>query len=252
MLYYNTVLEMSTPNIACCYILTCAKGLAFMTIEQIYKKFDGIGCLSFTTVNSENEPVSRIAHLRAYDDDGIYFMTMFTKDFYSQLKIGGKLSVCGLCADTSIKHDDEGMPVFEGGYAIRLTGDVKEVTIEQIKAKNNAMFDMCIKDYEKYNAMVVFCITKAYGDIFDYDFEKVSRENKLQRTYFAYNGACPKIKGLIIDEDKCISCGVCKSKCSFLAICEKDNVYSIDENRCDECGDCYINCPVKAISYRGE
>ncbi len=223
-----------------------------MNIKEIYEKFDNIGCLSFTTVNENGEPESRIAHLRAYDDDGIYFMTMFTKDFYTHMKKNGKLSICGLCAKTQVEHDENGMPVFEGGYAMRMTGNVKEVPIEEIVAKNNSLFDFCIKDKKQYAAMVVFCITDAYGDIFDYDFEKVKRENKLERIYFSYGGAKVKYKGLEIDKDRCISCGVCKKKCSFLAIKESGGVYAIDENRCDECGDCYLNCPVKAISHRGE
>ncbi len=99
--------------------------------------------------------------------------------------------------------------------------------------------------------MVVFCIKSGYGDIFDYDFEKINRENKLQRTYFAYNGAEKKYKGLTINPDSCISCGVCKEKCSFLAVIEEDGGYTINPHRCDECGDCYINCPTNAISHRG-
>ncbi len=219
-----------------------------MTIKEIYEKFDKIGCLSFTTVNELGEPESRIAHLRGYDEDGIYFMTMFTKDFYKHLKNNGKLSICGLCADTKVEHDENGFPIFEGGYAIRMTGNVKEISIDDLKAKNNPIFDFCIKDQEIYKAMVVFCITDGRGDIFDYDFEKISRENKLERIYFAYNNAVPKYKGLKINQDKCISCGVCKVKCSFLAINEVDNVYSISKYRCDECGDCLINCPVEAIT----
>ncbi len=133
-----------------------------------------------------------------------------------------------------------------------MTGKVKEVPMAVIKAKNNPLFDFCIKDQEKYNAMVVFCITEGYGDVFDYDFEKISRENKLERTYFAYNGLAPQYKGLKIHQDTCIHCGVCKRKCSFLAIDETDRIYTINSARCDECGDCYLNCPVQAIHYRGE
>ncbi len=220
-----------------------------MTIQEIYEKFDKIGCLSFTTVDEEGVPESRIAHLRAYDEEGIYFMTMFTKDFYKQMKKNSKLSICGLCAKTQVEHDESGAPIFEGGYAMRMTGTVKEVSMEEIKAKQNPVFDFCIKDQETYPAMVVFCITSGYGDVFDYDFEKVKRDNKLQRSYFAYNGAKEKYKGLKIDQDTCISCGVCQKKCSFLAIQEENGTYSIDKCRCDECGDCYMNCPVKAISY---
>ncbi len=219
-----------------------------MTIKEIFEQFERIGCLTFATVDSNGCPETRIAHLRAYDDEGIYFMTMHTKTFYRQLKNNGFLSICGLCANTQYNHDENGMPVFDNGFAMRMTGTVKEVPIDEIKAKNNPIFDMCVKDHEKYNAMVVFCITSARGDIFDYDFEMESRENKLERIYFAYNGAKIKHSGLHIDTDKCISCGVCKQKCSFLAVKEEISTYSIDINRCDECGDCLINCPVEAIS----
>lgn len=223
-----------------------------MTIKEIYEKFDKVGCLSFATINEQGEPESRIAHLRAYDHEGIYFMTMFTKDFYSQLKRTGKVSICGLSAKTQVEHDENGLPLFENGYAIRMTGNVQEVPMESIKAKNNPLFDMCIKDQEKYQAMVVFCITSARGDIFDYDFEQSSRENKLNRIYFAYNGEKEKFKGLTIETEKCISCGLCKEKCSFLAIKEKEGMYFIDTYRCDECGDCYSNCPANAIRYKSE
>ncbi len=220
-----------------------------MNIKEIYEKFNQIGCLTFTTINKDGIPESRIAHLRAYDDDGIYFMTMFTKDFYVHIKENGWLSICGLNAKTQVEHDESGLPIFEGGYAMRMTGRVKEVSIGEIAEKNNEIFEVCIKDQEKYKAMVVFCITSGYGDVFDYDFEKVNRENKLQREYFSFGGAKKKYKGLEIDVDKCISCGACKEKCSFLAVKEDSDIYSIDKYRCDECGDCYINCPVEAISY---
>ncbi len=221
-----------------------------MTIKEIYEKFDKIGCLSFTTINEDGDPESRIAHLRGYDDEGIYFMTMYTKPFYKELKENKKISLCGLCTpDTAIKHDEKGLPVFAAGYAMRMTGEVREIPIDTLKAKGNPMFDMCIKDYEKYPAMVVFCIHSGRGDVFDYDFECISRENKLERKYFAFNGAKVKYRGLKIDKEKCISCGICKKKCSFLAVAEKNNVYTIDKNRCDECGDCYLACPKKAIYY---
>ncbi len=220
-----------------------------MSIKEIYEKFDNIGCLSFTTIDENEMPVSRIAHLRAYDENGIYFMTMFTKDFYKHIKQNGKLSLCGLSAKSEVEHDENGFPIFEGGYAIRMTGKVKEIPIEEIKQKENSIFDFCIKDQEIYNAMVVFCITEGSGDIFDYDFEKINRENKLQREYFSFGDAKETIKGLQIETDKCISCGICKAKCSFLAVNEENNIYTINESRCDECGDCYINCPANAISY---
>lgn len=221
-----------------------------MNIKEIYETFDAIGCLTFATINEHQEPETRIAHLRGYDDEGIYFMTMFTKDFYRQMKATGKISICGLSAKSQVEHDENGMPVFEGGYAIRMTGEVEEVPMATIRGKNNPIFDLCIKDYEQYGAMVVFCITKGRGDIFDYDFEGVRRKNKLERTYFSYHGSEIKYKGLHIDQSTCIGCGLCQKKCSFLAIDQVEGKYRVNPNRCDECGDCYLTCPVEAISYQ--
>ncbi len=221
-----------------------------MNIEEIYNKLNDIGCLTFATVNEINEPQSRIAHLRGFDEKGIYFMTMITKSFYKQLKNNPKISLCGLSTNGKVKHNEKGFPIFNKGYAINLTGTVEEISIEEIKSKENPIFDLCIKDQEKYKAMVVFCITKARGEIFDYDFQMQDRDNKLERMYFSYNGMSIKEKGLIINKEKCIKCGICKKECSFKAIKFESNEYTVNINRCDECGDCYINCPVKAIERR--
>lgn len=219
-----------------------------MNIRDIYEKFDQIGCLTFATVNAQGEPETRIAHLRGYDQDGIYFMTMYTKDFYRHLKANGKVSICGLSANTHVGHDENGMPVFDGGYAIRMTGNVVEVPMADIKAKENPIFDLCIKDQQQYPAMVVFCISAGRGDIFDYDFELANRDHKLERIYFAYNGGKARYKGLYINPEACIGCGVCQKNCSFKAIDCQGKRYTINPKRCDECGDCYLRCPVGAIS----
>ena len=219
------------------------------SIKEIYENFDAIGCLSFTTVNEACEPVARIAHLRGFDEDGIYFMTMFTKDFYKHLIANPRIAISGLCADTKVSHDEGGAPVFAGGYAIRMTGTVKQVSNDELVRKNNPIFDFCIKDQEKYKAMVVMCICSGRGDIFDYDFAKVNRDTKMERTYFAFNGESPHYKGLRIDQDRCTSCGICRAKCSFSAISVQDKLYTVNENRCDECGDCLVNCPSDAILH---
>ncbi len=218
-----------------------------MNIAEIYQAFNQIGCLTFSTVDKDGIPHSRIAHLRAYDEQGIYFMTMHTKDFYRHLKHNGQISLCGLNADSQVKHDEQGFPIFDLGYAIRMSGKAQEVSIAEIKAKNNPLFDFCLKDQQIYPAMVVFCISEGYGDIFDYDFHKQNRSNKLNRKYFAFGGAKIKYKGLTINQEQCIGCGKCYKKCSFAAIKELNNKYTIDVNHCDECGDCLIACPLGAI-----
>lgn len=221
-----------------------------MTIPEIYHAFDQIGCLSFTTIDENNLPESRIAHLRGFDSQGIYFMTMHSKTFYQHLKKNPVISLCGLNADTKVGHDQEGMPVFQAGYAIRMTGTVEEVSMAEIKKKNNPIFDLCIKDQEKYPAMVVFCIKSARGDVFDYDFALQARDHKLERIYFSYHGAEIQYRGLVIEENSCVSCGKCKKSCSFHAIQQENKKFTIDPHRCDECGDCLLVCPVQAISKK--
>ncbi len=217
-----------------------------MTIKEIYEYFDKIGTVVFATIDGDY-PVTRMAHFRAYDENGIYFMTMYTKPFYKQLKKTGKVSVCGLAAKTQVEHKDNGDIEFDAGYSIRLMGDVVEVPMDEIKAKNNPAFDFCIKDFERYPAMVVFCVTKAYGDIFDYDFEKINRDHKLERITFAYGGAEKQVLGLTINKENCISCGTCENVCSFNAAHKSEEKYEIDRTRCDLCGDCLIHCPADAI-----
>ncbi len=223
-----------------------------MTIAEIYTYFDKIGCLTFATVDNDY-PETRIAHLRGCDDEGIYFMTMYTKPFYKQLKETGKLSICGLHANTHIEERDDGSPIFDAGYFARLTGDVKEVSLEDIKAKNNPIFDFCIADQEQYKSMVFFVIYRAKGEIYDYDFEKEHRENKLQRLRFSYGGFPIVPVGLHIT-DACIGCGQCQENCSFLAIepTADGDKFQINGARCDECGDCFLSCPVEAVVHKGK
>lgn len=221
-----------------------------MKIKEIFDYFDRIGSLTFSTINGEF-PETRIAHFRAYDDDGLYFMTMHTKPFYKQLKATNKLSVCGLCANSKIEETKDGELIFDAGYFARITGKVKEVSIEDIKKKNNPIFDYCIKDNERYPAMVVFCLYSARGEIFDYDFDKINRPHKLERVRFSFGDTKIENPGLIIDRERCIGCGKCEKVCTFSAILKKDEKFEIMGERCDECGSCYLACPVQAINSKG-
>ena len=50
----------------------------------------------------------------------------------------------------------------------------------------------------------------------------------------------------VIDQEKCIRCGLCEENCNFGAI--KD--FSIGEFECEGCGVCVEICPVKAITMQ--
>lgn len=221
-----------------------------MIIKDIFKNFDNIGCLTFSTINGENIE-SRIAHFFAYDDDGLYFRTMNSKPFYKQLKDYGKVSVCGMYPKTYVEHDENNLPHFSPGYTMRISGDVRELSLEEVekKAKYDKNFNVAVFDIKKYPATKIFVLYKAKGEYYDYDFSKENRDHKLERERFNYGGAEIEKSGLKIT-NKCIGCGKCKSVCTFDAI-KKGNPYEIIGERCDECGNCFMNCPVKAIIAKG-
>ena len=218
-----------------------------MEIVEIYEKFDQIGCLTFATIDG-GFPQTRIAHLFAHDHEGLYFRTMTTKAFYRQLKNTGKVSICGMYPRTSVSHDDEGMPYFAPGFTIRASGDVVEISFEALKEKaaTNEMFMLGVKDIEKYPAMTTFCLFRAWGELYDFDFEMEHRSHKLLRTGFCYGGKTIPFRGMRITED-CIACGECIEKCSFRAIKKIGNRFSIDHAKCDVCGDCYTVCAHNSV-----
>jgi len=53
-----------------------------------------------------------------------------------------------------------------------------------------------------------------------------------------------------IDEENCISCGICKKVCPANAVEEKDGIYQIIKNECMICMECERKCKPNAISYK--
>lgn len=222
-----------------------------MTIKEIYEAFDKIGSVTFTTMDGEY-PSSRIVHFLTYDDGGLYFFTMKSKPFYKQLKQTGKMSACGLFANAEVNWTDDNMPISEPGYFIRISGDVREFTIDDAKAKNDPRFDYLIYDNTRYPMITGFCVYNFHGEIYNYDFELESREHKLERERFSFGNMQVEKAGLTIDKQKCISCGKCQKACTFSAIYKLEfGKYAIDGNRCDECGNCYAVCRAGAVLHKG-
>ncbi len=222
-----------------------------MTIQEIYQYADKIGLLSFSTIHN-GEVHSRIAHFNGYDNEGIYLRTMGSKTYGRQLKEGGILTVCGHYGEGILNHNEIGAePIFAPGYTFRLIGKVRFVPAEEIieKAKTNKMLEVAARDIKYYPAMANgnFMIYSAKVEIYDYDFAKVNRPYKLERTRAAFGGATFNHAGVRIDKEKCIGCNVCAETCSFSAIIPSDNGYSVNPSRCDDCGSCMLKCPVEAI-----
>ena len=103
-----------------------------LTIPEVYDLFDQIGCCSFATLDGRGGVDSRIAHFFACDEEGLYLRTMDVKPFYRQLVEGGKLSVCGEKTAAPCSWDDDNMPHFQPGFMVRVSGDVRLLTREEL------------------------------------------------------------------------------------------------------------------------
>ncbi len=221
-----------------------------LTIKEVFEKFEMLHSYSFATIN-DGYPEMRIAHFLTYDEDGIYFQTMKVKPFYKQLKETNKVAVLSMVSQaTKANHDDDGLSYFPPGFFIRVKGDVKELSFDQLleKANNDSSFKGLVNDIERYPTMTTFVLHRFSGEIYDFDFEMKSRENKLNRERFFFNGFESVKVGFTIDKEKCIACGSCNKVCTFKAIENNGDYFSINGKYCDECGSCYSVCPVDAIT----
>lgn len=63
-------------------------------------------------------------------------------------------------------------------------------------------------------------------------------------------GECKALANVVIDPNKCMQCGLCKSVCPVDAIdgVIKHGAFKIDHNKCIKCLACVNKCPFKAIS----
>ncbi len=221
-----------------------------MEIKEIFEAFDKIGSITMTTMDGEY-PSSRIVQILTYDDNGLYFFTMSSKPFYKQLIETGKIALCGLSAPSEVEWVDEDTPYSAPGYFIRLTGDVREFTLQDAIDSKDPRFNYIIEDNKRYPLVTGFCIYNFRGEIYDYDFEKEKRDYKLDRVRFAFGEMEKEPVGLTILKEKCVACGKCVKTCSFTAIYKDGDKYAINGNKCDECGNCFNTCPAKAVLHKG-
>ncbi len=219
-----------------------------MELNDIHECIEKIGCLTITTMDGGTMH-SRIVSVCGGDDEGIYFLTMEVKPFYRQLNANPQLSMCGIYPTSRKDGKNEvGQPYFPPGFTFRLTGEAREVPMEEVAEKadaGSAPHMYTLEEIERYSSMRLFCIHKGKGEIYDFDFEMEHRDHKLLRTRFSFGGETHNEPGASVNAF-CIACGKCFDACSFNAI-EKGDPYRINGSRCDECGSCADACPQFAI-----
>ncbi len=219
-----------------------------MTLQEIYSAIAEIGSLTITTLD-EGAMHSRIISICGGDDDGIYFLTMNVKPFYRQLKSNPHISMCGIYPSGRKEgKNNDGQPYWPPGFFLRITGETREVSSDEIqeKAASSDMYRYTMEEAARYPAMKLFCMFRGKGELFDYDFELENRDHKILRKRFAFGGESVNEAGVRIDPDKCLACGECYKVCTFKAIVEGEP-YKVNSERCDECGSCIMACPSEAI-----
>jgi ferredoxin len=73
---------------------------------------------------------------------------------------------------------------------------------------------------------------------------KLRKEKKMQD--FRY---LEDVATLVLDEQKCIGCGLCTEVCPHAVFeIQEKKAQIVDFNACMECGACVSNCPADAIS----
>lgn len=197
------------------------KNIALETLMEIKN-------ITFSTIDADGNPASRIVDLMFKDGDAIYFFTCNVKPFYFELKKNETISI------TAMKDWTQ----------VRLKASCKTVNRDLIKKiyQNNPGLKELFPDEDNSKHVEVFCIYRGKGELFD-----LSGDNsKMQRARFAFGGEKVRPSGCIIT-DKCINCGKCANVCPFNAISVVQEHHQINPVYCDECGMCYNTCPVDAI-----
>lgn len=91
------------------------------------------------TTLDNNTMYSRIISICGSDDTAIYFLTMYVKPFYRQLKKNPQISLCGIYPSSRKSGKNEvGQPKFEPGFTLRITGEALEIPEGEVKEKADA------------------------------------------------------------------------------------------------------------------
>lgn len=191
-------------------------------LEQVRDVIDGV----LSTVDENGNSQSRIIDVMHIDEDTIYFLTARGKNVYKEL----------------INHPQISYVNLKNNKSVRINGIVEK--IDEQKKWIDLMFDENpymnnVYPGDSRYILEPFKVVKGEIEFFDLTQKPILREN------FIIGEGTISNKGYIIS-DKCIQCGLCKTKCPQKVI--SDGVpYKISAHNCLHCGLCYENCPAQAI-----
>lgn len=187
--------------------------------------------IAFATVDAGGNPQVRIVDVMMVSEDALYFCTARGKDFYLELISSGKVAAVAMTENWEM--------IRLSGRAVRL--DEQKKWIDRIFDNNPAMLDVYPGD-ARY-ILEAFCIRSGSIEVFDLSSHPICR-----RTY-SFGGGEIKDKGFVVNNNKCISCGICAEKCPQGSIIMKDTAFIVQEH-CLHCGLCSEVCPSEAIKRR--
>ncbi len=76
---------------------------------------------------------------------------MDVKPFYRQLKESGRLAVSGERTEAKVAFDENNLPLFKPGYQMRVSGEVRELSMAEVEAKapHDRNFNVAVYDIAK-------------------------------------------------------------------------------------------------------
>lgn len=192
---------------------------------------ESIHSATVATIGADGHPQTCIIDMMLWDDRGVYFLTAKGKDFYRRLTQQGYISLSAVKDKVSVSLRGR----------IECIGTEK---LDEIFEKNTYM--QSIYPEGTRSALEVFRLYEAEGEYFD-----ISDPAHILRDSFAIGGLKKPQDGYFVKK-RCDGCAACLKVCPQRCIDAGSVPFVIDQNRCIRCGLCAIACEKHAIEIRGK
>lgn len=209
--------------------------------HSAFKFVHDIGYMVFATVGLNGNPAARGLEVHYLDDTETFYIGMAPgKPVYHEIK--NNPHVCGV----SVAMTSQNLAV-----SVRINAHVTEVDpkmypdiYQRYWELNPGTYALYIKDLERFRIFKLDC---GEGEVFFMPEDDVIHKNR-----FSFGGENIRAWAYVIDEDKCLGCGLCSELCMENVIHPtKNGKYRIEHFGCLECGRCLEYCPNDAIITSG-